>query len=134
MEASFHQVAPPSERRFGLTLAAVLVAVAARAWWLDSTTIAAMAVAAALAAAALALLAPRTLAAPNRWWFRLGLLLSKVVSPLVVGAMFLLVVTPVGIMMRAFGRDPLRIRGRADTYWLPREPPGPAPESFRNQF
>lgn len=134
MEPSFQQIAPPSERKFGLTFAAVLVAAGARAWWLDRTSVAALSIAAAVQCAALAVVAPRALAAPNRAWFRLGLLLSKVVSPVVVGAMFLLVVTPVGLVMRAFGRDALRLRRRANTYWIRRAPPGPAPESFRQQF
>ena len=134
MEPSFQQIAPPSERKFGLTFAAVFVAVAARAWWLERTPVAALSIAAAVVCAALALVAPRALAAANRAWFRLGLLLSKVVSPVVVGAMFLLVVTPVGLVMRAFGRDALRLRSRANTYWIRRVPPGPAPESFRQQF
>ena len=134
MEPSFQQMAPPSERRFGLTFAAIFVVVAARAWWLGHTSVAAPAIAAAVVCAALALSAPRALAAPNRAWFRLGLLLSRVVSPVVVGAMFLLIVTPVALVMRAFGRDALRIRSRAKTCWIRRDPPGPAPESFRHQF
>ncbi len=134
MERSFNAIAPPSERRFGLTFAAVFAAVAARAWWLDRTALAAAAIVAAILCAAAALYAPRALAGANRAWFRLGLLLSKVVSPVVIGAMFLLIVTPVGLVMRAFGRDALRLRGRAQTYWVRRDPPGPPPESFRHQF
>ena len=88
MEASFHQIAPPS----------------------------------------------RALAASNRAWFRLGLLLSRIVSPVVVGAMFLLIVTPVALVMRAAGRDALRLRSRAGSYWIKRTPPGLPPESFKHQF
>ena len=43
---------------------------------------------------------------------------------------------PIGLMMRANGRDPLRLKldSKADSYWIPRDPPGPAPESMINQF
>lgn len=134
MEASFHQIAPPSNRKFGLTFAAVLVVIAARAWWLDRLSVASLSLAAAALLAALALLAPRALAASNRAWFRFGLLLSRIVSPVIVGAMFLLVVTPVALVMRAAGRDALRLRSRAGSYWIRRTPPGPPPESFTHQF
>lgn len=134
MEASFHQIAPPSNRKFGLTLAAVLVVIAARAWWLDRLSVASLSLAAAALLAALALLAPRALAASNRAWFRFGLLLSRIVSPVIVGAMFLLVVTPVALVMRAAGRDALRLRSRPGSYWIRRTPPGPPPESFTHQF
>jgi hypothetical protein len=134
MEPSFQQVAPPSDRKFGLTFAVVLGAVAARAWWLDRPTVALLSIAAAAICAALAAFAPRTLAGPNRAWFRLGLLLSRVVSPVVIGAMFLVIVTPMALIMRAAGRDALRLRRRASTYWIRRDPPGPPPESFRHQF
>ena len=134
MEASFHQIAPPSNRKFGLTFAALLVVVAARARWLDRPSVAWLSIAAAAMLAALALWAPRALAASNRAWFRLGLLLSRIVSPVVIGAMFLLIVTPVAVVMRAAGRDALRLRSRAGSYWIRRTPPGPPPDSFTHQF
>ena len=134
MKTSFQRVAPPSDRKFGLTFAVVLVVIAARAWWLDRSSVASLSIAAAAVGAALALFAPRALAASNRAWFRLGLLLSRIVSPVVVGAMFLLIVTPVAVVMRAAGRDALRLRGRAGTYWIRRTPPGPPAESFKHQF
>jgi len=45
-------------------------------------------------------------------------------------------VTPIGMLMRMSGRDPLRrkFEPAAKTYWITREPPGPAPETFNNQF
>ena len=60
--------------------------------------------------AAWALLAPTTLAPVYRQWMRLGLLLSRVTTPLVLGAVFFLVFLPAGLVMRVFGRDPLARR------------------------
>jgi len=134
MKTSFQRVAPPSDRKFGLTLAVVLVVIAARAWWLDRPSVASFSIAAAAVLAALALFAPRALAASNRAWFRLGVVLSRIVSPVVIGAMFLLIVTPVAVVMRAAGRDALRLRSRVGTYWIRRTPPGPPAESFKHQF
>jgi hypothetical protein len=46
------------------------------------------------------------------------------------------VVTPAGLIMRALGRDPLRLKldRQAPSYWIPRQPPGPAPDTMRQQF
>lgn len=82
------------------------------------------------------LLAPALLALPNRLWMRLGLLLNRIVSPVVLGIMFYGVVTPMGALMRLVGKDNLRLRRepREASYWVKREPPGPKPDSLKNQF
>ncbi len=79
---------------------------------------------------------PRWLRPLNIVWFRFGLLLHKVVSPLVMGMVFYVTVTPIGLIMRLLGKRPLRLRfdPAAETYWIERQPPGPPPGSFANQF
>jgi hypothetical protein len=83
-----------------------------------------------------ALLFPSALAPLNRLWLRIGLLLHRVVSPIALGIMFFLVITPMGLLMRAMGKDPLRLRPEPDagSYWIDRRPPGPAPETLKDQF
>lgn len=83
-----------------------------------------------------AFLFPDFLAPLNRVWLRFGLLLHRIVSPLVLGIMFYLVVTPIGVIMRAFGKDLLRLRFEKESasYWIDRVPPGPPPESIKDQF
>ncbi len=85
---------------------------------------------------ALALVRPALLAPLNRLWLKLGLLLNKAVSPVALAILFYLVVTPTGLVMRAFGKDPLRLRRdpAAASYWIARRPPGPTPESMKQQF
>ena len=85
---------------------------------------------------AVALLHPAVLAPLARLWMKFGLLLHRIVSPIALGVMFFLVITPMGLLMRLFGKDPLRLRfdRSADSYWIPRDPPGPSPESFKDQF
>jgi hypothetical protein len=72
----------------------------------------------------------------NRAWTGLAVLLHRIVSPVVLGVLFYLVVTPIALCMRWFGRDALRLRAdpSAASYWVPREPPGPTPESMLHQF
>ena len=115
-----------------LVFAAVAAFGAYKGWdaWLIAL---AGAASAALLIAALA--APAVLAPLNKAWFYLGLLIGRVVSPIVVGALFFLLITPTALVMRLFGRDQLRLKRRnVDSYWIDREPPGPALDSFKHQF
>src|SRR5262249_24973856 len=79
---------------------------------------------------------PAVLAPLNRVWTRFGLLHHRVVSPVVLGVMFFVVLTPMGLIMRALGKAPLRLRmdRNAGSYWIDRRPPGPAPDTLNNQF
>ena len=126
---------PGSERAFGLVFSGVFVLVAL--WPLierASPRLWAIAVAAAFALCAW--LAPRALAPLNLLWFRFGELLHRIVSPIALGVIFFGVITPYALVMRLFGRDALLLRrGSArQSYWVRREPPGPPPDSLRNQF
>jgi len=82
------------------------------------------------------LTAPSLLTVPNRLWRRFGLLLHRIVSPVALALMFYVVITPVGLLMRMFARNNLRLRREPDTesYWIKREPPGPRPDSLPYQF
>jgi len=79
---------------------------------------------------------PKLLRPINILWMRFASLLHRIVSPVVLGVIFYVVITPVGLVQRLSGRDALRRRPnpRARSYWLPRAPPGPPPDSFKNQF
>jgi len=124
-----------SDRAFGLVLAGVFLLVAlgplrhghAPRWW---------AFAVASVFALVALLKPLLLTRLNRLWTKLGILLGKVVSPIALGILFYGVFTPVAIVVRLTGQDPLRLKldRDADSYWIVRKPPGPAPDSMSNQF
>ena len=84
----------------------------------------------------LALLRPSLLAPFNRIWLGLGAVLHRNVNPLVMGFMFFAVITPTALLLRLMGKDLLRRRFAPNekSYWIPREPPGPDPQSMRNQF
>jgi Saxitoxin biosynthesis operon protein SxtJ len=86
--------------------------------------------------AALGYAAPGVLAPLNRLWARFGHLLHTVTSPLLLGILFYVCVTPMGVVMRLSGKDPMRrkLEPAAKSYWINREPPGPAPETFKHQF
>ena len=81
-------------------------------------------------------LAPRLLHPLNRVWFALGLLLHHVVNPVVMALMFYGAILPMALLLRALGKDLLRLKRepQAASYWIAREPPAPAPDSMSKQF
>jgi len=83
-----------------------------------------------------AVVCPRLLAPLNRLWLKFGLLLHKVTNPIIMGLVFFLAVVPTALIMKLLGKDPLRrkLDKQAQSYWISREPPGPPPESMKNQF
>ncbi|TVR10341.1 MAG: hypothetical protein EA385_04310 [Salinarimonadaceae bacterium] len=123
-----------SERAFGIVFAVVFAVIAL--WPLlggGGLRLWAAAICAGFLAAAFA--APRALKPLNVLWFRFGMLLHRIVSPIVMGFLFFVTVTPIGLLMRAFGKDPMRLkRSEAKSYWIERDPPGPPPESMTKQF
>lgn len=126
---------PGSERTFGLVFAGLFVIIGCRPllhgaapyWW---------ALVLAVAFAIAAFVAPGLLKPLNWLWHRFGLLLHKIMSPLLMGAIFFIAVTPVAVIMRLLGKDMLSLRRRRDlaSYWIVREAPGSEPDSMKQQF
>ena len=83
----------------------------------------------------LALAAPALLGPLNKLWTKFGLLLGKITTPIVLFVFFLFILTPMALLMRLLGKDPLKLRRSSEkSYWIERSPPGPAPNSLRQQF
>jgi len=123
---SFESVVPEkmgSERSFGFTVGGILLAIAlwplhaweTPYWW---------ALIPALALIALAALRPALLAPVNKLWFKLGVLLGRIISPLVLGIIYFLWITPIALLMRLMGKKFLALGfdPAAQSYWIIREP------------
>tara|TARA_B100000965_G_scaffold382957_1_gene381727 strand:- start:2031 stop:2417 length:387 start_codon:yes stop_codon:yes gene_type:complete len=68
----------------------------------------------------------------NKIWHKFGLLLGRIISPLVMGVIFFLVVTPIGLIMKIFGKDLLNLKLNKDkTYWINKTGPK---SKMKNQF
>ena len=68
----------------------------------------------------------------NKLWFKFGILLGKIVSPLVMGIIFFLVVTPIGILMKILKKDLLNLKfNNKETYWIEKNEPK---SKMKNQF
>lgn len=125
-----------SDRSFGLVFAVVfalfglfpLWRLEAPRWWC---------LAIAVAFAAVAFVYPSVLGPLNRGWLAFGKLLHRIVSPIVMGAVYFVAVTPTGMFMRLRGHDLLSLRRRPDlsTYWVERDAEVlPPSETMKKQF
>ncbi len=124
-----------SDRGFGFVFTVVFALVGL--WPLTGASgVRGWALAVALAILAVSLACPSLLAPFNWVWMRFGLLLHRIVNPLVMALVFYLAVTPTALIMRLLGKDLLnrRFDRGAKTYWIERSPVGPAPETMKQQF
>jgi len=124
-----------SNRAFGFVFAGFFALLSGLAWWNASGwLIGWLGASASFLIAALA--APRLLRPLNWLWFKFGMLLHAIVSPVVLGLLFFITITPVGWLMRLMGARPLNLKfdRAAKSYWINRDPPGPPPASLKNQF
>ena len=81
---------------------------------------------------ALGLINSKILTPLNRLWFKFGLLLGKFISPLIMGIIFFVVVTPIGIIMRLLKKDLLNLKyNKKETYWIDKSGPK---SKMKNQF
>ena len=126
----------PSERSFGFLFVVVFAGLAGYGFykhWNDQYL--ALAIGTSILLLFLTFFAPKVLAPFNKAWHHLGLLLGKIISPIVLGVIFFGLLLPIALITRLFGRDELRLKRRTITsYWRDRLPPGPASDSFKNQF
>ena len=80
----------------------------------------------------LGLLKSKLLTPLNKLWFRFGIFLGKIISPIIMGFIFFLVVTPIGLIMRLLGKDPLNLKyNKERSYWIEKDGPK---SKMKNQF
>ena len=80
----------------------------------------------------LGLLNSKILTPLNKIWFKFGIILGKIISPIIMGVIFFLVVTPIGLLMRLLGKDLLNLKyNKNKSYWI--EKKGPK-SKMKNQF
>ena len=129
------EIRASSDRALGFVLAAFFLVVAL-APLLHRAAVRGWALAASLVLVAIAFLAPGLLHPVNLVWTRLAILLHRIVSPIVMALLFFFGFALTGFVLRALGKDLLRLRpaSGSNSYWITRNPPGPPPESMARQF
>ncbi len=119
-------------RKFGLTVGLAFCVLAAIARWRGHAPASAVLAALGVALITGGLAAPAALAPVERAWMGMAHAISKVTTPIFMGIVYFVVLTPVGLLRRALGKNPLRHRAREDSYWVDR---GSEPASdLKRQF
>jgi hypothetical protein len=120
-------------RRFGLTVGGAFLVLAGIAWWRahigTATTLGALGGVLAIAG----LVVPTYLGPVERGWMALAHAISKVTTPIIMGVLYLLVITPIGWLRRALGGNPLEHTQVAEGFWHPR-PENRRGGDLRRQF
>jgi hypothetical protein len=131
-----HESSTSSERSFGLVFAGVFALVAGYQAWHGAMPVAGWWLAGGAIFALLALFWTTPLVPLNRAWTLLGKFLHAIVSPLVMGLIFVVAIIPTGVMLRLFGKDLLRLRrdAAASTYWIHRDPAAIRADAMKDQF
>ena len=109
----------PSEKNFGLTFACVFIIIAL---WplLAGEPIRLWSIIVSIFLVIISFIFPKILRPFNKWWYKFGILLGSIVSRIVIPLVFYLVVTPMGLIMRIFGKDFLekKIKPDVSSYWM----------------
>ena len=116
---SHYKIKAGTERNFGLVFAAVFLIISLYPLWFGEN----MHLWSCIIAFIFfffAIFLPKALIPPNKLWFKLGLFLGAIVSPIIMGMIFFLTVTPTGIIMRLLGKDLLRqkLNKSKKSYWI----------------
>ena len=129
---SHHKIKAGTERGFGLIFSAVFVIIGLYPV-LQGQDIRLWALIIALIFLFFGIFLPKALIVPNKLWFKFGILLGAIVSPIIMGIIFFLVVTPTGIIMRLLGKDLLRqkLNKSKKSYWIQKIN---SLDSMKNQF
>jgi Saxitoxin biosynthesis operon protein SxtJ len=128
------RLSPAEGRKFGLTVGGAFLVLAGIIWWRGKHPglvpyfggLGGLLVIAGLAI-------PTALGPVNRAWMGLAHLLSKVTTPIFMGVVYFVVLTPISLAVRLLGKNPL-VHGRTGTFWFDRGPDKPEPARMERQF
>src|SRR5688572_1696346 len=108
---------PVEGRRFGFTVGTAFLVLAAILLWRTRETAAGILAAIGGLLVVGGLLVPASLRPVNNAWMAFAIALSKVTTPIFMGVMYYLVLSPVGVIRRTFGKNPLRHEADGGSYW-----------------
>ena len=124
----------PSNKKFGYFFSLVFLFASALSLYLEKFGFSIIFLSLCTILILVTILAADILSPFNKLWMQLGLLLGKIVNPILLGMIFFGLITPVSIILRLLGRDEMRIRNpKKSTYWVEQNPKTKS-SSFKNQF
>lgn len=121
-------------RRFGLVVGAVFGLLGALSWWRGHPVVASglAGLGAALIIGGLAL--PTALTPVYQAWMALALVISRFTTPILLATVYFLAITPIGIVRRLAGQNPMRARADGNSFWVDREPRARPRTDMERQF
>ncbi len=128
------RLTPAEGRKFAFTVGVAFLVLAGITWWRDHPTL--LRIFASLGGVLLlaGLVVPGKLGPVYRGWMGFALLISKVTTPIFMGVTYFLVLTPVALVMRLLGRNPMVHRPVSDSFWAPRSPESGTRSDLNRQF
>ncbi len=131
----FSDIELPSNRKFGFFFSAIFAIAGGYFFLKDSATASYVFFGLSLLFLVITLVKADVLLPLNKLWMRFGLLLGMIVSPIVLGVIFFGLFAPIGIFMRLFRRDELRLKVKdKPSHWILRDPKSGQNGEFKNQF
>ena len=118
------RLTPAEGRKFAFTVGAAFLVLGAIVWWRGHHTMASVFGGLGGTLGVLGVAIPGRLGPLFRAWMGLAHLISKVTTPIFMGVVYFVVITPTSLLMRLFGKRPLEHRPGPDTYWHTRDPAG----------
>lgn len=128
------RLTPKQGRSFGLTVGGAFIAIAAFMWWRGHIKSCAVLGGVGLSLAFAGLVFPMHLDSVERAWMALAHAISKVTTPIVMSAMYFVVIMPIGLMRRWLGGNPLVHRATGHSYWKSRPEGARRTGSLKRQF
>jgi hypothetical protein len=125
----------PSDRSVGITFVVMLMLLTTWLAWTGRPGVWATVIL-GVTLLVISIAKPSLLRPANKAWMKFAHLLHRIISPLVLGLMFFVLITPYAVIMRLFRTDPLnrRFDRNVHSFWIDRNPPGPPAGSFTKQF
>lgn len=131
----FSDISLPSNRSFGLFFTVIFLLFSGYFFFNNRFQLSQVFVCISVIFFILSILNPKILLPLNYSWMFFGFLMGLVVSPIVLGAIFFLIFTPIGLFMKIIGRDELRVKKLSlQSYWKKREINKSGSNHFKNQF
>ena len=125
----------PSNKKIGIFFFIILTILSVVLFIYDYPLISVITLTTGLISLTLSYLKPDLLLPVNKAWMTLGYLLGYIVSPIVIGSIFFVIFTPIGIFLKIIGRDELKLLNKnSDSYWRKRQLNKDSQTSFKNQF
>lgn len=128
------RLTPAAGRKFGFTVGLAFVAIGGLLWWRGKHTASIVALSVGGLLLLGGLIVPTMLGPVERAWMGLSHLISKVTTPIFMGVVYFLVITPFGIIRRSSAKSPMLPADPTASRWVPHKPAVSVGESMERQF